>query len=238
MNKVIEALDTALYDTALWLWLIPKTLCNVIVRPAWTIDYTNAEPLKPPGERFNDYMPPVLFLIVSGVLPIAVFIDSLAAFWLKQHPNDLLRHIVERTWEVKLLVAAVSMASAPLSVAISIQLFRRKRLGRSELRSVFLPQAYLWGSFYGIAFVIGLGILIGGFPRQLPISIFLAILWLSIAEERVLARYFGDSRWKPWVVVPVAYVLLVLFVFMMVNVILFGLGGVPEWMLGGPRGAP
>ncbi len=63
MNKVIEAIDTALYDTALWLWLIPKTLCKVILRPAWTIDCTNEELSKPAEERFNDYMPPVLFLM-------------------------------------------------------------------------------------------------------------------------------------------------------------------------------
>ena len=160
MNKVIEAIDAALYDTAVWLWLIPKTLCTVSVRaigrPAWIVDYTNEECSKSAEQRFNDYMPPVLFLIVSGVLPLAVFVDSLLAFWLKQHPNDLLRHIIDRPLEVKLLVAAVLMASPPMSFAISIQLFRRKRLGRSELRSVFLPQAYLWGACYSGAFVIGL----------------------------------------------------------------------------------
>jgi len=90
--------------------------------------------------------PPVLFLIISGVLPLAVFVDSLLSFWVKQHSDDLFRHIVDRPSEVKLLFAAVSMASAPMSFAISIQLFRRGRLGRSELRELFLPQAYLWGA--------------------------------------------------------------------------------------------
>jgi hypothetical protein len=238
MNKVIEAIDAALYDTALWLWLIPKTLWIVILRPAWFINYTNAELSKPTEERFNDYMPPVLFLIVSGVLPLAVFVDSLAAFWLKQHPNDLLRHIVERPWEVKLLFAAVSVASGPMSFAISIQLFRCEPLGRSELRLVFLPQAYLWGTCYGSAFVIGLGTVMAGFPREAPLLIIVAGIWLGMAEEKVIAMYFGDSRWKTRrkraMVLTVAFVLFFLFEFTMLNVILFGLGGVPEWMLRRP----
>jgi hypothetical protein len=233
MNKVIETIDAALYDTTLWLWLIPRTLCKVVLRPAWTVDYTKAELDKPAEERFNDYMPPVLFLIASGVLPLAVFVDSVAAFWLKQHPNDLLRHIAEQSWEVKLLFAAVSVASAPMSVAISIQLFRRERLGRSELRSVFLPQAYLWGAWCGIAFVVGLGFVMAGFLRQAPMSIPLAIVWISIAEEMTISRYFG-SGWKKVVVVMAATVLFLLFEFTMVTVILFGLGGVPGWMLGAP----
>ena len=194
MNKVIEAIDAALYDTALWLWLIPRTLCRVILRPAWTIDYTKEELSKPTeGERFNDYMPPVLFLIVSGVLPLAVFIDSLAAFWLKQHPNDLLRHIVERPWEVKILFAAVSVASGPMSFAISIQLFRCEPLGRSELRLVFLPQAYVWGAFCGITFVVALGFVMAGYLRQASNSILLAILWVSIAEGKTISRYLAQN---------------------------------------------
>ena len=130
MNKVIEAIDAALYDTAVWLWLIPKTLCTVSVRaigrPAWIVDYTNEECSKPAEQRFNDYMPP--------------------------------------------LVAAVLMASPPMSFAISIQLFRRKRLGRSELRSVFLPQAYLWGACYSGAFVIGLAQWYSAFLSRRPRS--------------------------------------------------------------------
>lgn len=238
MNKVIEAIDTVLYDTALWLWLIPKTLCKVILRPAWFIDYTKAERSKPAEERFNDYMPPVLFLIASGVLPLAVFVDSLVAFWLKQHSNDLFRHIVEQPWENKLLFAAVSVASAPMSFTISIQLFRRKRLGRYELRLVFLPQAYLWGASCGSGFLIGLGTVMAGFPQQWPLAIILPIIWLSWAEKKVIATYFVDSRWKTWVVIPVAYILFYLFVLTMVTVIVFGLGGVPEWMFRGARGAP
>ena len=237
MNKVIEAIDTALYDTALWLWLIPKTLCTVILWPAWIKDYTNEECSKPAQERFNDYMPPVLFLIISGVLPLAVFVDSLAAFWLKQHSNDLLRHIVERPWEVKLLFAAVSVASGPMSFAISIQLFRCEPLGRSELRLVFLPQAYLWGTCYGSAFVIGLGTMMAGFPQQAPLVIIPASIWLGIAEEKMIERYFGHS-YKKWVILAVAVVLSILFMFTMETVILFGLGGVPEWMLRGLSGAP
>lgn len=233
MNKIIETIDAALYDTALWLWLIPRTLCKVMLRPTWTVDYTKAELDKPAGERFNEYMPPVLFLIASGVLPLAVVVDSMAAFWLKQHPNDLLRQIVERPWEVKLLFAAVSVASAPMSVAIAIQLLRRERLGRSELRSVFLPQAYLYGACCGIAFVVGLCFAMAGFLRQAPMSILLAIVWISIAEEKVISRYLG-SGWKSWVVSLAAGVLFLLFELTMVTVILFGLGGVPGWMLGGP----
>ena len=237
MNKVIEAIDTALYDTALWLWLIPKTLCTVILWPAWIKDYTNEECSKPAQERFNDYMPPVLFLIISGVLPLAVFVDSLLSFWVKQHSDDLFRHIVDRPSEVKLLFAAVSMASAPMSFAISIQLFRRGRLGRSELRELFLPQAYLWGTCYGSAFVIGLGTVMAGFPQQAPLVIIPASIWLGIAEEKMIERYFGHS-YKKWVILAVAVVLSILFMFTMETVILFGLGGVPEWMLRGLSGAP
>jgi len=237
MNKVIEAIDAALYDTALWLWLIPRTLCKVIRRRAWAIDYTDKELSKPTEERFNDYMPPVLFLIVAGVLPLTVFGDSLVTFWLKHHPNDLLRHIVERPWEAKLLFAAVSAASGPMSFAISIQLFRCKPLGRSELRQVFLPQAYLWGTCYGSAFVIGLVTMMAGFPSRVPLLIIVPFVWLGIAELVVATYFKDDSRWKRGMVHTVAYALFFLFEFTMLNVILLGLGGVPEWMLRGPLDA-
>jgi hypothetical protein len=107
------------------------------------------------------------------VLPLAVFVDSLVAFWLKQHSDDLFRHIVEQPWENKLLFAAVSVASVPMSFTIAIQLFRRKRVGRSELCLVFLPQAYLWGASCGSGFVIGLGTVMAGFPQQWPLAIIL-----------------------------------------------------------------
>src|SRR5262245_52098910 len=155
MNKVIEAIDSVLYDTVLWLWLIPKTVWNVTLRPTSTIDCVSAELSKPAEERFNDFMPPVLFLIVAGVLPLTGFIDSLATSWLKHHASDFLRDFVARPWDVQLMFVAVAMASAPMSVAISIQLFRSEAVGRSQLRPVFLSQAYLFGAFYGFAFVGG-----------------------------------------------------------------------------------
>jgi len=85
--------------------------------------------------------------------------------------------------------------------------------------------------------VIGLGTMMAGFPQQAPLVIIPASIWLGIAKEKMIERYFGHS-YKKWVILAVAVVLSILFMFTMETVILFGLGGVPEWMLRGLSGAP
>ena len=77
-----------------------------------------------------------------------------------------------------------------------------------------------------------------GFPQQAPpLVVILAGTWLGIAEEMMIGRYFPHS-YKKWVILAVAVVLSILFMFTMETVILVGLGGVPEWMLRGLSGAP
>src|SRR5262245_36729326 len=55
-QKLLKTLEGAVFELALWVLLLPKTLFRVLRQPVWVFDYTTAEMAKPESERFDDYL--------------------------------------------------------------------------------------------------------------------------------------------------------------------------------------
>src|SRR5262247_4893054 len=68
-QKLLKTLEGAVFEMALWVLLLPKTLLRVLRRPVWVLDYTTAEMAKPESERFDDYLSPVSFWLLVAVGP-------------------------------------------------------------------------------------------------------------------------------------------------------------------------
>jgi len=68
-RQLLKTLEGAVFEMALWVLLLPKTLVQVLRRPIWVLDYTTAEMAKPESERFDDYLSPVSFWLLVAVGP-------------------------------------------------------------------------------------------------------------------------------------------------------------------------
>jgi hypothetical protein len=71
--KVLESLEELLYRLALWVVLGPKTLFTVIWSPGSINRYVADQLAKNADERFTDRLSPVLFWVLTALIPGAEF---------------------------------------------------------------------------------------------------------------------------------------------------------------------
>lgn len=74
---VLQDFEKLIYKVLMWVILIPKTIVKITVNPVWAHGYVNAElnPEKPDHESspFDEYMSPVILLLVVALLPALIF---------------------------------------------------------------------------------------------------------------------------------------------------------------------
>ena len=71
LTKVIEGIEALAYDMLMWILLVPKTLAKIVFHPAWAPGYV-AEQLKSDARaRFDDFISPVILILLSTLLPFA-----------------------------------------------------------------------------------------------------------------------------------------------------------------------
>jgi hypothetical protein len=71
LTKVIEGIEALAYEMLMWILLVPKTLAKIVFHPAWAPGYV-AEQLKgDAASRFDDYLSPVILIILSTLIPFA-----------------------------------------------------------------------------------------------------------------------------------------------------------------------
>ena len=76
--SVLQDIEKLIYKVLLWIILIPKTIVKVTLHPGWARDYISQElnPAQKPDEEhapFDEYMSPVLLLLVVALIPALVF---------------------------------------------------------------------------------------------------------------------------------------------------------------------
>jgi len=194
-QKLLKSLEGAVFEMALWVLLLPKTLVQVLRRPVWVLDYTRAELAKPEADRFDDYLSPVTFWLLVAVGPYLW-----AASVIRQHyavgdaSADVMSHlpIVDRY-----LISALLLASAPLSVAVIFSLVRRHGLARRALLPHFAAQCYLQSPALLAVMPVVIGLLfvshanvLAHLQRSTLVAGFggLGVVWLLTAETRYLMR--------------------------------------------------
>jgi len=196
-QKLLKSLESAVFEVALWVLLLPKTLLRILRDPVWARDYTAAEFAKPEAERFDDYLSPVSFWLLIAVGPYLW-----AASTVRHRYNiegDPISHLSILN---RYLIAALMLVAAPLTVAVIYSLIRRHGVARRQLLPHFAAQCYLQSPALLGVMPIVVGLLFAPradalehFRRSLLILGFggLAVLWLLTAQTRYLMRDLGSS---------------------------------------------
>jgi hypothetical protein len=194
-QKLLKSLEGAVFEIALWVLLLPKTLVQVLRRPVWVLDYTTAELAKPEADRFDDYLPPVSFWLLVAVGPYLWAASVVRQrFAVGEGSADVMSHlpIVNRY-----LITALLLASAPLSVALIFSLVRRHGITRRALLPHFAAQCYLQSPALLAVMPVVIGLLfvshahvIAHLQRSTLVAGFggLGVVWLVTAETRYLMR--------------------------------------------------
>jgi len=135
--KLFRSIEELLYELALWLILLPKTLIKVVISPRWAYTYIVAEWEKDIADRFDEYMSPFFFWLMVGVIPYLLDMQ-----WISRRLADAQGTPPERS---NLLRVACLFLGGPLGFALSIQKARGTRIGRKSLKRSFYTQCLCFG---------------------------------------------------------------------------------------------
>src|SRR5216684_3130778 len=141
--KILDSFEELLYRLAMWVILLPKTLFFVFWSPGSINKYVTVELAKNTGDRFQDRLSPVLFWVLTGLIPYLMLIDFVATI-----PGS--RVSTEAEWVAfikapfitRLTVVSVVALAGPLAISSRTLKALGKQVTRESLRSLFFVQCY------------------------------------------------------------------------------------------------
>jgi hypothetical protein len=183
--QLFRFVEETIYELVLWCWLLPKTLARVVCDPAWVRPYVVGE-LAKAGPRYDDYMSPVLCLVLSGGLPLVGLVQQTGGLTEGPKPSP----------DMMVLIAALMSGLAPAIWSFAGVLADGHTITRSSLREEFHVQCLVFSPFYASLYLLfSFGIWLDQSRRMnafLGLSILLALLaipiWVLIAERIVWAH--------------------------------------------------
>jgi hypothetical protein len=202
--KVLESVDEFIYEIALWLLLVPRTFLQVVFRPAWACAYVDAELKKDKSQRFSDYLSPVLFWVVVGLIPYFCVLGLLSSIKASTVASEAgFRYVLSMGWQNQLLVIAGFGLGLPLEFSRRTVKALGQTVNRESLRRPFYTQCFCVGPAYLIllpALTITLRfddkIPPGPMTMLFGASWSLFGIWLLYAESAILQTHLGKSRAK------------------------------------------
>ena len=69
LSHIFDSIEKLAYDILIWILLIPKTLVKILTEPGWVRQYVSKELGEQGEERFDDYLSPVMLLLIVSLLP-------------------------------------------------------------------------------------------------------------------------------------------------------------------------
>lgn len=138
--KASQSLGDILYEFAVSLVLIPRTLFKVLRSPAWATTYVSSQSKEKPKIRFEKYSNPILFWIIIGVLSYYFLFELLFFQYADKPVLEVYRTI---GLETKIGSFIVFFIALPLSFAIVIHLFRHRSFEKSTFKRSFFIQCYI-----------------------------------------------------------------------------------------------
>jgi hypothetical protein len=145
LTKLLQAIEEFIYEIACLTVLIPKTFFLLSFRPGHAHSYVMQELGKPKEERFDRFASPLLFWLVTGILPnffvLSVFaslpeIRNLvpADYWISQ--------FLHLSVENRFAALSAFAVSIPLAFAITIARAQKAETSRNSLREPLYTQCY------------------------------------------------------------------------------------------------
>ncbi len=198
MVKILQTIDGFLYDVVLWVVLIPKTIVKIIIAPAWSDSYVRSELAKDAAQRYEAYMPPIIFFITTGILPLLA-VGRFTCLC----PDGILVRFNKLPIESNILVLALVYTSPPLIYSLVILKYKRQSIDRNSLRPVFHTQCLLWAVYYLLGMpAYSFYVWEAGDPTLeiskvsdkgpailiLPVILLIVVIWFFYAEYKVILR--------------------------------------------------
>lgn len=138
--KIFQSIEEVIYELALWLVLIPKTLYKILKSPLWIYDYIEGELNKDISKRFSHYLSPVLFFVIIAVIP-ALYLKPRIIFttvWVA------IQNMSGEEFEDKLFARAVTMFLSPVFMSILLHICYKKEISRDSFKLVFYCNCYIF----------------------------------------------------------------------------------------------
>jgi hypothetical protein len=70
---IFESIEQFAYKILIWIILLPKTLAKIIIDPSWAPGYISRELREKEHNRFDEYFPPVILILMVAVVPFVYF---------------------------------------------------------------------------------------------------------------------------------------------------------------------
>lgn len=139
-KEAISSIGELLFEYAISIILIPRTLIKVLIKPVWALDYLTSSNSENVKLRYEKYSNPVLFWIVIGILPYFFIING----YFQGVAGDKLREAYNGIGTVNVIGGlALFLVSFPLSCAFILHLFKYKGIMKTAFKRSFYIQLYL-----------------------------------------------------------------------------------------------
>lgn len=193
-KEAIGSIGELLFEYAVSIILIPRTLFKVHRNPAWALDYLTSANSESAKLRYEKYSNPVLFWIVLGILPYYFIINT----YFQGYTDGKVLEAYDSIGMVNVIGAlAIFLVSFPLSCAFILQLFKYRGFTRSTFKRTFYIQLYLTAPvllFYiPIFFIDELPDLWAVISAIVSVGV---IIWFLVVEIIVIKKELGHH----WVI--------------------------------------
>lgn len=143
--RLVHSIEELVYQFAIWLLLLPKTIIKIIRHPKWMQPYVEEELKKEHEHRFQEYLSPILFWVLISVVPtyylgFDFFKGLLSEFELMEAENfDNLRA------ETVMAGIAMFLITGPLTFSIFLEKMLGQPISYTSIRDTFYIQVYIFG---------------------------------------------------------------------------------------------
>ncbi len=132
--NILNSIEQAIYEIALWFILIPKTFFKSLVYPGRVQQYVKEELLKEEKEQFSDLMSPIIFWLLLFVVPAYMMIKHFsagAAAFIGAKPENYI------------LFVTMTLVSFLITPIFLMHAFEKKKINRESFKEAFYIQCYL-----------------------------------------------------------------------------------------------
>ena len=190
--KLLQSLEDLVFEVALWIILLPRTLFAVIFTPVTLANHFDDLQATPAAERNDLYVSPILFWVLLAPSSLIIAIARLDEKAIK---------IYGENWQERLAVGTLMLLGPPLGFALGTILARREDVSRKSLRRHFSLQCYFHAPV-SVILVVAIALMENIKPRLgedaasaiVSPLIFLPGAWFLITQYRVSRRDFQPLR--------------------------------------------
>ncbi len=199
---ILRSVEALVFDLSTALVLAPKTLVRVLFSPGWPYRYVRRQLQTREADRFEDYVPPVFFWLLFGVLPAYWFLDEIATLFDslnlifggdRSSPDAWVDWWLSAGLRERLVAVVSTMIWIPLSCSALQAYLLHHRVSRDTVRGFFYSQAYVFGGFFFLLWLVSL-LYESASQLVLIIATLGSFIWLAASHLILYRRGFR----YPW----------------------------------------